>query len=359
METLLPQPAPFSPWVSPVAGHPARTVDVWCAYVPGGWTPLDADQGWWGLEELLSDWAQALAARGHRVRVFHNAPRGTGWMHHGVEYLPLGAFRPQEPRDVLISWRCPRLWAMPVNAHQRIHWEPLAPEHHGDISTPQPWMNRVDRYVTSWGAGAMDALSAAFLGGERFHRVAPLAITPPLLLPAEPPVSERAVFAGPPDQGLEQLLALWPSIRQVHPHITLEVVSPRRLWAGFQAKGGSAWLARLEQALVQPGIVQTEDPTVMDVWRAFHQARFWLHPAPLCGREALVVNLLRAAWSGTRLVAPFLGDLETHAANRWDFHNFLAGHPEPRPTMACSPDLPVHGWNDVIAQCWEPLFEGA
>lgn len=202
------------------------SIDVFCNDgSPMGLIPPDIyGKGVGGAELALMSWAEIMARRGHRIRVYNN-PVSPG-LYDNVEYLHNGTFDAREKRDVFILWRSPNPVVRTVNAGIKIHWS-TDQYTIGDFRTDIfPFVDKVvcispfhvnyhrQRYQVANGKiGYFD------LGVKLDDYTEPVERIP-----------GRCIFCSVPDRGLEVLHLLWPRIKEQVPEASLVITSDYRLW---------------------------------------------------------------------------------------------------------------------------------
>lgn len=347
-QALAPRP-PVAPPSAQATASPALAIDLWCNFVAGGWSPYDLESGLGGSEECVVLWARALAARGHRVTVYHNPPRSLDAVDlHGVSYRPHFRFDPEARRDVLVTWKSPHPWALGARAARRIHWS-------SDVERPWPAriLKQLDAFVclTPYHLGTMPWLPG------RLARVVPHGIDLAQLGQFRSgKVPGRALYASSPDRGLLTLLRDWPRIRLEHPGLTLEIAYGWRRFTACQAGHAEArvFRAAMERLMGQEGIVPRGQISRAEIAAAYWQAEYWLHPLNRAESELFCLNALKARHCGALAVVNRIGALED-TVSRWiDYPRFVRGDGEIQ-------DAPPHsllGWDEAVANHWEPLFQG-
>ncbi|MEE8555323.1 MAG: hypothetical protein V3T00_05645 [bacterium] len=344
-----PHPAIAAPPVAPPQGaaSPLR-IDLWCNHVAGGWSPHDLETGLGGSEECLVLWAEALADRGHRVRIYHNPTRNRERdSRHGVAYLPHHRFDPGGRRDVLVSWKSPHPWAVGARAARRIHWS-------SDVE--RPWPDRMlaglDAFVT---LTPYHRRAMRWLDGDK-ARIFPHGVDfAQLGQQKREKVPDRAIYASSPDRGLLTLLRDWPRIRLEHPGISLQVLYG---WKQFLACTAGNPQARAFQDDVlrlmgQEGIVERGQVTRAEAARAYWAAEYWLHPLNRAESELFCLNALKARHCGALAVVNRIGALE-NTVTRWvDYRAFVRGER----TVQEAPPCPELDWPTVVERFWEPLWQ--
>jgi hypothetical protein len=336
-----------------VSGVRGLTVDLWCNFVAGGWSPYDLETGLGGSEECLVLWATALADRGHRVRIYHNPPNSVEEAERaGVRYLPHFRFDPDERRDAMVSWKSPHPWAVGARAARRIHWS-------SDVERPWPprMLERLDMFLclTPYHRSTMPWLGPEGAGGR--VRIVPHGIDRRQLDQARrAKVPGRALYASSPDRGLLTLLRDWPRIRLEHPGLTLDVTYGWKRFLACSAGNPHArvFRAALDRLMGQEGIVARQQITRSEMSAAYWEAEYWIHPLNRAESELFCLNAVKAAHAGAMAVVHRIGAL-TDTVTRWiDYPAFVRGESEIREAGP----YPVLDWSEVVARYWEPLLCG-
>jgi len=342
-----PRPIPVGP--PAVSGIRPLQIDLWCNFVAGGWSPYDLDTGLGGSEECLVLWASALSERGHRVRVYHNPPNSVGEAERaGARFLLHFRFDPDEPRDVMVSWKSPHPWALGTSAARRIHWSSdverpwparmierldaflcLTPFHRESM----PWLDRSKARIVPHGIGR------AALDGRR-----------------RPRIPGRALYASSPDRGLLTLLRDWPRLLLEHPSLTLDVTYGWKRFLACSAGNPQARLFRaaMERLMGQEGIVTRGQVTRAEMDAAYWEAEYWMHPLNRAESELFCLNAVKAAHAGALAVVNRIGALRDNVTRWIDYSAFVRGKSAVQEVEA----IAVLDWAEVVARHWEPLFDG-
>jgi glycosyltransferase involved in cell wall biosynthesis len=202
------------------------SIDVYCNDgSPLGVIPEDIEgRGVGGAELAMLTWAETMAGRGHRVRIY-NDPRVAG-IQRGVEFLPQRTFAPGDARDVFIVYRSPNPFVRIAKAAIRVHWS-LDQHTIGNYARDIfPWVDRVvcispfhmDYHRRTYGIadgkiGYLDLGVRLADYDQDIERIA-----------------GRCIFCSVPDRGLDILRVLWPMIKEKAPHASLVITSDYRLW---------------------------------------------------------------------------------------------------------------------------------
>jgi glycosyltransferase involved in cell wall biosynthesis len=330
-----------------------NTIDLWSNAVAGGWEPEELETGLGGSEEVLVLWSAALAARGHRVRVYRNPRRaqaGSGSpsarRHLDVTWLPHAAFDPYARRDVLVSWKSPHPWRVGALARRRLHWS-------SDVEPPwsAAMLAQVDAVValTPYHRRRLEWLP------EAKARVIPHGIDlAHLEAHRVPKVAGRALYCSSPDRGLETLLREWPRLRAQHAGIELDVCYGWRLFEACTLgdPAAEAWRAEMERLLAQRGIRNRGQVGRGELARAYWAAERWLLPLARADSELFCLNAVKAQHAGALPVVNRIGAL-ADTVTRWiDYADFREG----RSTLHEAPPFPALGWDEVVKRYWEPMF---
>jgi glycosyltransferase involved in cell wall biosynthesis len=195
-----------------------------------------------GAETAFASLAEALAARGHKVRV-HNRCQAP-LTHRGVSWLPLDANLPEAP-DLYIANRGHRLLKHAPKAARTIFWIHNPATYLLKLRYLSPLLRRRPVIVFSGAHHAATYPAWAPSGGrvvipygvgEEFRNVEPLAETPP----------RRAIFTSNPLRSLSWLLDLWRD--QIAPKVSdakLHVFSSTTTYGAY----GDAKKAAMEEVL--------------------------------------------------------------------------------------------------------------
>lgn len=213
-----------------------------------GTTPASAALG--GAEAAFLTVAEALAARGHRVKVRNRC--AAALTHRGVDWAPLDASLP-ESCDLYVANRGHRLIGLVPHAKRRLFW----------IHNPGTYLRKA-RYVRAlWRHRPVIVTSGAYhartvpwwlpSGGraiipyamaEEFRHAVPLDHAPP----------PRAIFTSNPLRGLDWLLDRWEErIHPALPQAELHLYSGPGVYGAGGDKHAAAMRAVLARAAALAG----------------------------------------------------------------------------------------------------------
>lgn len=197
-----------------MASQPSIT--FWCGRSSEPWGPPSLNTtGIGGSETAVVHIARLFARAGWRVDVIGSFDYLEG-VYEGVAYVEPKRLGATPKTDVLVVWRDPQGWRLPIEAKVRVAWL------HDYLYGPNVGADlaRFDRVlgVSQWHA---DLLASAYsltntdfvpngIELARFDK------------PEVKKVPFQCVWSSSPDRGLDLLLALWPKILAVEPAATLQ-----------------------------------------------------------------------------------------------------------------------------------------
>lgn len=216
----------------------ARVI-IWCPPTGQNWTPDSIwREGIGGSETAVIRVAEELAKRGKRVTVYAECEGIWG----GVRYAYAQDFRPQ-PCEMFVSWRTigPSDAMRDLAAHRFVWCHDV---HAGDI-TPEQLEGVTLLALSQWHKDFLQSryptaniiVSGNGIDPERFEQKIER-------------IPHRMIYAQSPDRGLDQVLQLFPMIKQRYPDATLEV------FYGFEMarKRNPQFIAGIEQLAHQDGV---------------------------------------------------------------------------------------------------------
>jgi glycosyltransferase involved in cell wall biosynthesis len=279
-----------------------------------------------GAETLVLELAPRFAADGWRVSVFGCPGDAEGIGPDGVEYWKSEDFIPNEPHTVFISSRAAIPFAGPIAAKAKFLWL-----HDVNIG---PSLREV--------AGQPDAI-VPISNWHRTHLhnlygipvdkmvVIPNGIDLSLYPEARSDDGHKFIWSSSPDRGLETLLALWPSLRQMMPDATLEVFYGWNYIDKILAQNPGHYIANLKETILnqweslgaeEAGLVWMgrQPPEVL----AKHQltADIWAYPTNFM--ETYCLTAVQAQAAGCLPITTDLAALKDNVASR---HLRLSGWP--------------------------------
>ena len=299
------------------------------------WSPRSIDEGGvGGSETAAARLAEELARKGHRVVVYAMEDG----VHNGVVYRRYEKFDPRDEREVLIVSRQPWLLKERPNAHQVVLWS--HDTGYGDLFTPEI-AQHIDRIVvmSEWQRGHwLDAYP--WLDGEKLA-VAGNAITLYDGLEhwwgcdgekcpycegkgtcgegenTRVPIRHRHRFAytSSADRGLDELLGMWPQIRDMWPDAELHVFYGFNYLSEARQRRPElgTYLAEIQRAARQPGVFLRGRIGQQELSEELGKAQFWLYPSMAPGGEdwfeTFCINALEAQAYGCIPITREIGAL--------------------------------------------------
>lgn len=218
--------------------------------VAGGWHPDDVRLG--GTEESVVEWAERIAAKGHKVRVYGNI-KGNSQKIRGVYYHQRDQYRGGEGTTINVkSWDVPR---------QEPTWYLTNEMNAGDL-----YLHGYDGVIlpSRW---ALDNLDVH----HNNIQVLPHGFDSKNIYP-KPKIRNQCLYSSSPDRGLSELVDLWPQVIEQVPDATLVVT-----YNGFLDAPGVYNLGDVDQA------------TMNDL---YNTSQFWLHPC--LGGELYCIAAVKA-----------------------------------------------------------------
>lgn len=237
------------------------------------WTPRSIiEGGLGGSETAAAKLAEALAARGHFVSVFAMEDG----VHNGVVYRKHDKFDAGDERDVLVISRQPWMLETRPNAKTVILW--CHDTSYGDLFTPEV-AGRIDRVVVMSEWHRKHWLETYPWFDESKLVVAGNGITLYDVEEAHEP--HRFIYSSSADRGLDELLRLWPEIRDMWPDAELEVFYGFNYLqaAGRMRPERKRFLQDVSRLARQPGVYLRGRVGQKQLAEAYARAQFWLYPS--------------------------------------------------------------------------------
>jgi len=169
----------------------------------------------YGLLTMCEEWTKA----GQTIRLYNN-PQGNNAF---FEQLPIGAFHPNDDRDVLIIFRSPNPRAIPAKG-LKVWWS-CDQQTVGNFAE---YANFVDRIV------CISPYHARYFQ-SRYSITNTTVIDLPIRLDdfeglKFQKIHNRLIFMSVPARGLDNLLRIYPMIRRDMPDASVTITSDYRLW---------------------------------------------------------------------------------------------------------------------------------
>lgn len=289
------------------------------------WTPKTIEEIGCGGSETSAAWLAREFARKDCQSVIY-AMDNQVW--DGVVYRPYTIFRPEQDCHLFISSRVPDIFNHPIPAKQKwlwMHdiacWDRLTPDiaqklnaiivlshwHADHIKRVYPWLKEAEvidlddcdkTYDDDWTCGV-------FYEGETITRLPKIVICGDAIDVKrfkglkETRVPHRFIWCSSPDRGLEEVLQMWPLIKEKMPDATM------RIFYGWEYFDTSLHIpaqremkGRLLKLLKQDGVTWCGRVGQDQLARELAQADIMLYPPPHPFRETYGIAFLEAQASG-------------------------------------------------------------
>lgn len=222
--------------------------------INGGWSPWDRRIG--GSEEAVKEWSWRLAARGHKVSVYHNGQHGE---YKGVEYLERTDYLARQP-GVTVNVNYPDL--QPVEP--TLYWTTLDTQGGRDLSAFKIVAGISEYALRNTGLPDESVLLPPGYDDKQIY--------PGRKLP------RTVLYASSPDRGLSTLLHAWPEVVRAVPTAQLLLT----------------YGAQPDKAL--PNVIplgEVDEDEMNDIYRT---TDIWCHPAN--GGELYCMTGIKAQAAG-------------------------------------------------------------
>lgn len=289
-------------------------ITVYCNHVTGGWSPERMDE-LSGSEEMVVKAAEAWARAGHAVAVHQNGYDGVV---NGVAYLPR-SIAPDPNRDLLVLFKTMDYADRP--AGRMVFWTTDLPtEGTSAAFLPPAQADRLDAVLCISEYHRTGLLKACPWLDPAKVKAHWLGVDGPeilLAMEASPKVPGRVLYASSYDRGLGFLLEQWPKIRKQVPHAELHVTYGFDFWKRSEAvvpapvaEGMRQERVRLENLMVQPGVVHKRRLPRGEFLKELAEAQVWAYPCT--GGELCCKTALEAQFAGSfPVVVPTMALAET------------------------------------------------
>jgi glycosyltransferase involved in cell wall biosynthesis len=235
-----------------------------------------------GAESAVVQLAEALAARGHRVRAFTTTDERETVSHNGVDWSPIHAGGPYaalpEVCDLYIANRGDALIPRVPRARRSAFWihNPA-----GYIVKARYLWKLLRRRPVIVFIGDYHAATCPAWVPEGGRRVIPYGVTEAFrtaVVPALDPPAPRAVFTSNPLRGLDWLVAVWTDL--IHPRVPgaeLHAFSGAATYGAAGARKADAMARVLDAAGAAPGVVLRDPVPKADLIPELLSARAMLY----------------------------------------------------------------------------------
>lgn len=304
------------------------------------WSPRSINEGGLGgSETTAARLAEALADAGCRV-VVYAMEEG---VHNGVVYRRYDTFDPKDEREVLVVSRQPWMLNERPNAHTTVLW--CHDTQYGELFTPEvaqntdkivvlsewqrrlwqetyPWLDREKLHVINHGIELHDGLERWWGCGVTFAGVYGenadceycngAGCGPGLHVRPIERKRHRFAYTSSADRGLDELLHLWPFIREMWPDAELHVFYGFNYLSAARQRRPELgqYLASVQRLARQPGVFLRGRVGQQQLSEELSKTQFWLYPSMMPDGqgdwfETFCINALEAqAYGAIPLTRP-------------------------------------------------------
>lgn len=275
--------------------HPVKTIAIVC-YKDNrmaAWDPESVKEGVAGSEEAVIFMAQELANLGYQVTVFAQPPEGSKHSfptanprYVAADATGFGSF------DVAVAWRMPwKAKELKTRANKVYHWPHDVPNAHVTDEQIRAfdgtlWLSNWQRELWASDAPAWGTFDTVFGNGineEQFHGV------------KERDNPHSCIYGSNYARGLEQMLDLWPKVREKYSDATLDIYYGWQTW-GLISPEKEAKMRAAIQEMAALGVQEHGRVGHDELNRAYEKASLWTYPCTL--PETFCITALRAQLSG-------------------------------------------------------------
>lgn len=278
-----------------------------------------------GTENFITYSAEYLARAGHEVRVYNKVQREVecvGRQDDSVRWTwyPLAHFEPEEPRDVLMSFRTREVFEQDVGINAGLTVIALADtESHGLGGAVASGAIDLVIFVSQWQADKIGGeenipvertlVSSNGVSMRRFDEMRDQVERIP----------GKCFHMATPERGLEPLLDIWPAIQERVPHAVLHLFSSFKGWKVTDADNASMCQAiyeRIESMQAEGGqIVNHQHAPAPEIRRHLLESQLYLYPTRHFN-ETCCISALEASAAGVPIIATARAALVERVQNR-------------------------------------------
>ena len=271
-----------------------KTVGIFTGRVDGlePWDPDTVDRGMGGSEEAVVYISQKLAELGMRVFVFGMVPEKSRHSLDGVnpQFVDPRTWS-QERLDVAISWRMVQMGKALRPIADKVYLWPH------DTCVPRFAKDEIEAFddvlwLSEWQRMQWSSVNPLF---GKFRRIFGNGVNPEHF----EPISERenpfsCIYGSNYGRGLEELIELWPAVRQKFPLATLDIYYGWQSgWGMFSEAQEKLLRGKIERL---PGVNEHGQVGHNELNRAYERASFWTYPCKW--PETFCITALRAQFAG-------------------------------------------------------------
>lgn len=265
-----------------------KSVVFFCSSAFEDWGPESLVNGCGGSEEAVIQVSKQLVKMGWEVTVFNNCIKEQ--TKDGVKWVRFERFNPRDIFNVLISWRH-NSFLDPKIANKKfidMHDVPTDLRLYREKELKDVQIMVKSQYHRTTFPSIKD--------DDKFV-IIPNGYDPEQIKPTEK-VKNNLVWTSSYDRGLENLLKMWPEIREKHPDATLDVYYGFELYdttSWGATPRGQAWKQYMLQLLDQEGVTDHGRVGSDVVAKAYEKADIWAYPTEFPEIDCITATKAMAA----------------------------------------------------------------
>lgn len=277
------------------------------------WAPPSINTtGIGGSETAIIEIARRFATDGWRVDVYNEPDKYEG-VYDGVGYWGLSRLTQGDKSDILISWRNPGAYSLPMLRRVSMLW-------YHDLNRGPIVSGELQRWDSVLGVSKWHADYLSQVYGLTNTSFVPNGINLDRFAEPVRKVPFRCVYASSPDRGLLNLLSIWPAIAAEEPMAELHIAYgwdtiDRSIATGFDQQGQlQALKTRVQELLSRmPNVVWRGRLSQPELAKLYQESYCWLYPTSFL--EVSCISAMEAMAAGCVAVTSEAGALPETIAN--------------------------------------------
>ena len=252
-----------------------KSVAIYCGMSVEAWDGNSVKQGGiGGSETAVIELGKRLVSRGWDVTVYNwcNAP-AEGTVIDGVRYMNYWQLDRRDSFDVLWLWRSPGFLDVDWKARK------IIVDLH-DVTNPLDWTpRRIEKVDHIFVKSAYHRSLYPNVPNEKFVIVGN-GISLERFDGEKKKEPNRFVYTSTPNRGLENILDVWPQIREAIPGATLHVYYGWNTFAAAEKDNPTAmaWMRTMQEKMQQDGIVDHGRVNQNELAEDLKRSTLWLYP---------------------------------------------------------------------------------
>jgi len=250
-----------------------RDIAIFCGATSEQWSPRNEKLGIGGSEEAVINVSREFVKLGANVTVYCNCGNQAG-IYDDVAYVHYEEFDTFAEYDVLIGWRNPHFFTLPLKANKKILWlhDVPNPEHFSDEV-----LRNVDKIfvLSMWHRECLpdvpddkfyitkNGVNLSYFDKYRDEKKNP----------------HQLIYTSSPDRGLDVLLGMWKDIRSEIPDAELHVFYGWTVFDALRTKPTEiAWRRKVQELMNQDGVVNHGRVGHEEIAQEMRKSGVWAYP---------------------------------------------------------------------------------